>query len=282
MERFKLNNGTFIPAVGLGTFLMSPDDAEAAVTSALTSGYTLVDTANAYNNEKAVGRGIRNSGIRRSDLFLSTKLWPPYYGQAEQAIDDTLERLGVDYVDLLFLHQPVGEVEHAWQAMEQAVKAGKVRSLGLSNFPMDQLRSIVEHSTIKPAVIQVEAHPYYPQTRLAGYLKSFGAVIMAWYPLGHGDKRLIQEPVFTGLAAKYHKSSAQIILRWHVQMGHVVIPGSRNPQHIKDNADLFDFALTDQEMAQIAALDKNTPYYQASPEALQNYLNTKIDFDAQK
>ena len=282
MDKFKLNNGTEIPAAGIGTFLMSPKDAEEAVFNAFTSGYTMVDTANAYMNEKAVGRGIKRAGVKREDIYISTKLWPSIYSDAANAIDSTLRRLDTDYIDLLFLHQPVGDIDGAYRAMEDAVKAGKVRSLGLSNFSEDQIRKIADREEIKPAVIQVEAHPYFPQTELKKNLKDIGAVIMAWYPLGHGDKNLVNEPVFTKLAEKYGKSNAQIILRWHVQSGNVVIPGSRNPQHIKDNIDIFDFSLSDEDMAEIAKADKNKRYYTATKEALQGYLNMAPDFDSQE
>ena len=282
MENFTLNNGTTIPAAGIGTFMMSPKDAEDAVYNAFTNGYTLVDTANAYMNEKAVGRGIRKAGVKREDIYISTKLWPSIYGNAAEAIDATLKRLGTDYIDLLFLHQPVGEIDHAYQAMEDAVKAGKVRSLGLSNFTIDGIRAIADTAAVKPAVIQAEAHPYFPETELKAYLRTFGAIVMAWYPLGHGDKALVNEPVFAKLGKKYGKSSAQIILRWHIQEGNVVIPGSRNPQHIRDNIDLFDFALTDEDMAEIAEVNKNKRYYYATDAALQGYLHMAPDFDSQE
>ncbi|MEE8815518.1 MAG: aldo/keto reductase [Lachnospiraceae bacterium] len=282
MENFKLNNGTTIPAEGIGTFLLSPDDAENAVYSAFTNGYTMVDTANAYMNEKAVGRGLKKAGVKREDVYISTKLWPSIYGDAAKAIDDTLKRLGTDYIDLLFLHQPVGEIKAAYRAMEDAVKAGKVRSLGLSNFPMDELKDIVDNEEIKPSVIQVEAHPYFPQTELKKYIASFGGRIMAWYPLGHGDRSLVNEPVFTELAKKYHKSNAQIILRWHVQSCNIVIPGSKNPAHIKDNIDIYDFTLTDEDMKAIATVNKNVRYYTATKEALNGYLHMAPDFDSQK
>ncbi|MGN1390313.1 MAG: aldo/keto reductase [Bulleidia sp.] len=282
MENFKLNNGTEIPAAGIGTFLMSPDDAENAVCSAFQNGYTMVDTANAYMNEKAVGRGLKKAGVKRSDVYISTKLWPSIYSDAAHAIDETLERLDTEYIDLLFLHQPVGDIRGAYRAMEDAVKAGKVRSLGLSNFSIDQIREIAGSEEIKPSVIQVEAHPYFPQTELKEYLKTIGGVIMAWYPLGHGDHSLIEQPVFTKLAEKYHKSNAQIILRWHVQSGNIVIPGSRNPQHIKDNIDLFDFSLSDEEMQEIAALNTGRRYYTQTEEALQGYLHMAPDFNSQK
>jgi diketogulonate reductase-like aldo/keto reductase len=282
MESFKLNNGTEIPAAGIGTFLMSPKDAEQAVYNAFTDGYTMVDTANAYMNEKAVGRGLRKAGVKRENIYVSTKLWPSIYSDAANAIDATLKRLGTDYIDLLFLHQPVGDVRGAYRAMEDAVKAGKVRSLGLSNFSIEEIREIADTEEIRPAVIQVEAHPYYPQTELKDYLKTIGAVVMAWYPLGHGDKNLVNESVFTELGKKYGKSNAQIILRWHIQSGNIVIPGSRNPQHIRDNIDLFDFSLTDDEMAAIAAINKNKRYYTQTEEALQGYLHMAPDFDSQE
>lgn len=282
MEKFRLNNGTEIPSAGIGTFQMDPDDAESAVYHAFVSGYEMVDTANAYLNEKAVGRGLRKAGVNRKDAYISTKLWPSVYADAENAIDATLKRLGTEYIDLLFLHQPVGDVRHAYQAMEKAVRAGKVRSLGLSNFPIEKIREICEAEEIRPAVIQVEAHPYYPQGELQKYLDTFGALIMAWYPLGHGDKSLVNEPVLAGMAEKYHKSTAQIILRWHIQSRHIVIPGSRNPQHIRENIQLYDFSLTEGEMEEIASLDKNAPYYRATSEALQGYLQFAPDFDSQK
>lgn len=282
MEYLNLNNGTRIPAAGIGTFLMQPDDAEAAVVAALKKGYKLIDTANSYMNEKAVGRAMKRSGVSRSEIYLSTKLWPSVYASADQAIDDTLRRLDTDHIDLLFLHQPVGDYAGAYQAMERAVEAGKVRSLGLSNFSEEQIREVTAESEIKPAVVQVEAHPYYPQTALKQYLNEFGAVLMAWYPLGHGDRALQNEEIFVKLAAKYGKSAAQVILRWHTQTGNIVIPGSKSETHIVDNINIFDFALTEGELAEIAALDKNVRYYNATKEALQGYLAFSPDFDSQK
>ncbi|WP_367566224.1 aldo/keto reductase [Lacrimispora sp.] len=281
MENLKLNNGTLIPAIGIGTFLMEPKDAETAVTTALKNGYQLVDTANAYMNEKAVGRGIKNSGLPRDKVYVSTKLWPSVYVSADQSIEDTLKRLDSNYIDLLFLHQPIGDYIGAYKVMERAVKAGKVRSLGLSNFSMEQIKEVIDATEIKPAVVQAEAHPYFPQTELKDYLKQYGTVIMAWYPLGHGDKALQQEQVFTELAAKYGKSTAQIILRWHTQAGNVVIPGSKNEAHIKDNINIFDFTLAEDEIAKVAEVDKNVRYYTASKEALEGYLAFAPDFDKQ-
>lgn len=281
MEYITLNNGTKAPLCGIGTFLMQPAEAEQAVYDALSNGYRMIDTANAYMNERAVGRGMKRSGVKREDIYLITKLWPSVYADADKAIDETLSRLGTDYIDLLFLHQPVGDYIGAYKAMERAVKAGKVRSLGLSNFPEDKIKEVVAATEIKPAFVQVEAHPYYPQTALKAYLKPMGTAVMAWYPLGHGDKSLVNEDVFTKLAQKYGKSNAQVILRWHTQVGDVVIPGSKNVDHIRDNINIFDFTLTDDELAAIAKVDQGKRYYTASEEALQGYLQFAPDFNEQ-
>lgn len=282
MEYQTLNNGTKIPALGIGTFRISPDDAQKAVASALAGRYRLVDTVNAYLNEKAVGRAIKEAGVARDELYVSTKLWPSVYGRAAQAIDETLARLQLDYVDLLFLHQPVGQTKEAYRAVEEAVRQGKVRSIGLSNVSVEQFEEFRAAADVAPSVLQVEAHPYYPQTSLKEYLSGVGAVLMAWYPLGSGDKSLLSQPVLAQLGEKYGKSPAQVVLRWHVQAGNVAVPGSRNPEHIRANGDVFDFSLTDQEMALVAGLDRGTPYYTATPEALQGYLSFAPDFDAQK
>ena len=281
MDYITLNNGRKVPMCGIGTFLMQPDAAEEAVCNALMCGYRLIDTANAYLNERACGRGMRRSGVAREDIYLSTKLWPSIYADADCAIDRTLARLDTDYVDLLFLHQPAGDYIGAYRAMERAVKAGKVRALGLSNFEIPQIREVLDACEIAPAFLQVEAHPYFPQTELKAFLQPLGSVIMAWYPLGHGDKNLVNEPVFTALARKYGKSNAQIILRWHTQVGNVVIPGSTNPAHIRDNIDIFDFTLTDAEMAEIAQVASGKRYYEAKPEMLEGYLQFAPDFDDQ-
>lgn len=282
MEYLKLNNDVKMPVEGLGTFLMSPAEAEAASLAALEAGYEHIDTANAYMNEKAVGRAIAKSGVARDKIFVSTKLWPSVYEAGDAAIEGTLNRLGLDYVDMLILHQPVGNYLAAWKTMEKAYKEGKLRALGLSNFPQEKIAEVIDHAEIKPQLVTVECHPYFAQSGLREYLSQYGIVIEAWYPLGHGDKGLQEEPVFTKLAEKYGKTAAQVILRWHVQMGTSIIPGSKNPVHIADNADIFDFELTDEEMAEIAKLDGTKKYYEATEEALAGYLAIKPDFDAQE
>lgn len=280
MKNLLLNNNTKIPTAGIGTFLLEPDDAQKAVISAVENGYTLIDTANAYMNEKAVGRGIKQSGKSREDLYISTKLWPSVYKDADNAVEQTLKRLDTDYIDLLFLHQPVGDYISAYKAMERAVENGKVKSLGLSNFSVEQIDEIISKTSIRPSVFQVEAHPYFPQNELKKRYPDI--LIMAWYPLGHGDKKLINEEIFKKLAEKYKKTCAQIILRWHTQAGNIVIPGSKNPEHIKENINIFDFTLTDDEIAEIARLDKNIRYYNATKEGLEGFLAFSPDFNSQK
>mgnify|MGYP001625334664 CR=1 FL=1 len=281
MEFATLNNGVKMPMTGIGTFLLTPDEAEASVLSALQCGYRLIDTANAYVNEKAVGRGMKKSGLKREDIFLETKIWPAFYEQAD-AVEKTLERLDTDYIDLLLIHQPAGNYVAGYRQMEKAYKEGKVRAIGLSNFNEAQIREILSLCEVKPTVLQTEVHPYSQEKALKKYLDGEGIVIQAWYPLGHGDKTLIQEPLFAELGKKYGKTSAQIILRWHIQDGNIVIPGSKNPAHIRDNFDLFDFSLSDAEMAEIAKLDKQKRYYVSTPEMLKAYVNMVPDVDGQK
>ncbi len=281
MEYVTLNNGIKMPMAGIGTFLLSPDEAEASVLAALEYGYRLIDTANAYMNEKAVGRAMKHSGVAREDIFLETKIWPCFY-EENDAIDKTLERLDTDYIDLLLIHQPAGNYVAGYRQIEKAYKEGKVKAIGLSNFNEDQIKEILDICEVKPQILQTEVHPYSQEKALKAFLDKEGIAIQAWYPLGHGDKTLIEEPLFAEFGTKYGKSSAQIILRWHIQDGNIVIPGSKNPDHIKDNFDIFDFALTDVEMEQIAAMDKQKRYYTSTPELLEKYVTMVPDVDGQK
>ena len=281
MEYVTLNNGVKMPVAGIGTFLLTPDEAENSVAHALEDGYRLIDTANAYVNEKAVGRAIKKSGIDRSEIFLETKLWPSFYEQ-EDAVEKTLERLDTDYIDLLLIHQPAGNYAAGYRQMEKAYKEGKVKAIGLSNFNEKQIQEILDICEVKPTVLQTEVHPYDQEKKLKEFLDKYDIVIQAWYPLGHGDAALLQEPVFAKLGEKYKKSPAQIILRWHIQAGNIVIPGSKNPAHIRDNFDLFDFALTEDEMTEIAALDQNKRYYTSTPELLASYVSMVPPVDDQK
>ena len=268
----------FICTVTFTPFMMSPAEAESAVESALKSGVRLIDTANGYMNESGTGRGIKKSGVAREDIFLVTKLWPTVY-EKDTTVEETLKRLGTDYIDLLFLHQPTANWREGYKQIEKAYKEGKVKAIGLSNFPDELLREAIDTMEIKPQVVQVEAHPYFPQTELKSILAETGMGLMAWYPLGHGDKTLIEQPIFGELGKKYGKTNAQIILRWHVQSGNVVIPGSKNPDHIRDNFDIFDFTLTDEDMAEIAKVDKGVRYYTATPEMIAAYQTMELKED---
>ena len=281
MEKLKLNNGIEIPNVGIGTFMIESDDAERAVEFALKDGYRLIDTANAYMNEKAIGRAIKKSGVSREEIFVSTKLWPTVY-EDEKAIDKALKRLDTDYIDLLFLHQPAGNWKAGYKRLEKAYKEGKIKAIGISNFEGKYIEELLKICEIKPQVIQVEAHPYFTQEDLRKITDKEDIKIMSWYPLGHGDSKLINEDIFTKLAKKYNKTNVQIILRWHTQMGFIVIPGTKNEEHIKQNFDVYDFKLTDEEMEQIAKLNKNVRYYNRTDEQLEQFASWGPDFESQK
>ena len=282
METVKLYNNVEVPVLGIGTFMISPEDTEKSVYAALKLGYRMIDTANAYMNEEAVGKALKkavNDGIvAREEVFVSTKVWPTLY-ENENAVDDTLKRLDLDYVDLLFIHQPAGNYMAGYRMLEKAYKDGKAKSLGISNFEGEKLEKLLADSEIKPHVIQMEAHPYCTEKEIRDRLAEYGTATMGWYPLGHGDRGLVNEEVFTKLADKYRKSNAQIVLRWHTQMGFITIPGSKNPDHIRDNGDIFDFSLTEEEMAEIAKLDGTKKYYHADEEQVEKYATMHLPFE---
>ena len=270
-----LNDGTKIPQFGIGVFQV-PEGPETlnTVKNALAMGIRHIDTAHAYQNERSVGQAVKESGIKREDIWITSKLWPSEYGKdlTPTAIDKMLARLDTPYIDLLLLHQQFGDYIGAYQAMEDAVKAGKVRSIGLSNFESSRLEEVLEIAKIKPSVLQVECHPYYQQNALKKRVEKYGTVLEAWYPIGHGDKNLINEPLFTELAKKYNKTNVQIILRWHIQEGTIVFPRSTNPVHIKENFEIFDFALTDEEMNKIRTLDAGKRFFNMTLEEQEKNL----------
>lgn len=272
-----LNNGLKMPQFGLGVFLV-PDGKETLNTclTALKIGYRHIDTAHAYQNERGVGEAIKQSGLPRSEIWITTKLWPTEYGEGKtlQAIDKMLKRLQTDYIDLLLLHQQVGDYIGAWKDMEKAIELGKVKSIGISNFN-ENLEDFLIHATIKPAAIQVECHPYFPQHELKKRMSEYGTVLESWYPLGHGDTKLLNEPIFKQLADKYNKTPAQIILRWHIEEGNIVFPKTTNPIHLKENFDIFDFSLTNKEMKEISKINTNKRYYNATLEEQKAFLNWK-------
>lgn len=260
----KLNDGTEIPQFGLGVYQVPEGEMTfKAVLDALKMGVRHIDTAHAYQNERSVGKAVKASGIPREEIWITSKLWPSEYGESktEKAIEKMLARLDTEYINLLLLHQQFGDYIGAWKDMQKAVKAGKIRSIGISNFENERLEEICEFAEIKLSVLQVECHPYYQQNELKKRVERYGTVIESWYPIGHGDKGLINEPVFIRLAEKYGKSNVQIILRWHIQAGNIVFPKTTNIQHMRDNFDIFDFALTAEEMAEIAKLDCGKRFY---------------------
>jgi diketogulonate reductase-like aldo/keto reductase len=216
--------------------------------------------------------------VQREDIFLSTKLWPSEY-ENPNAVDETLAHLGVDYVDLLYIHQPAGNWLAGYRQLEKAYKEGKAKAIGISNFEGKYIEALEKEWEIMPQFIQAEAHPYDTQKELRVTLDRYGIKLMSWYPLGHGDKSLISEPVFAEIRAKYGKTPAQVILRWHTQMGFVVIPGSKNVNHIRDNLNILDFALTDAEMAEIAKLDKDMRYYHRTDAQLEQFASWQPDFE---
>ncbi len=258
MENILLNDGNSIPAVGFGVFLI-PNDGSTykAVSSALSLGYRHIDTAAAYFNEEEVGKAVRDSGIPREEIFVTSKLWLQDYGYepAKAGIETSLRKLGLDYMDLYLLHQPYGDVAGAWKALEEAKKEGKIRSIGVSNMTPNLWKKIVPQFDTIPAVNQVEYNPTFQQRELRKLLAKDRVVLEAWFPLGHGNKGLLENPLVTSLAAKYGKNAGQIILRFEVQEGVVVLPKSTNPGRIAGNIDIFNFSLTEEEIPRLRGLD---------------------------
>ena len=263
-ECVKLNSGFDMPRLGLGTWTLDDDTAEDCVYFALKGGYRLIDTARYYGNEVGVGRGIRRAiddGIAaREEIFVTSKIMPGNYNSPDAAIDNSLRSLGLDYVDLMLIHQPGRNDEEVYRALERGVKAGKIRSIGISNYytprDFDRIKNI---ATIVPAVVQNENHPFYQNEMLQAYVKKFGTVVESWYPFGGrgNTQKIFSDAKIQSLAKKYSKSPAQIILRWQMQAGYVVIPGSSNKNHIAENFDVFDFRLSDEDMELMRGLNKN-------------------------
>lgn len=254
-----LNSGYSMPIVGLGTYSLSDQVCANAVSEHLKAGGRLIDTAFIYGNERGVGQGVRQSGIPREEVFVITKLYPSQYANAEAAIEMALEKLDLNYIDMMLLHHPGPHDVEAYKAMERAVQKGKIRSIGLSCFYIKELNDFLPKITIMPALVQNEIHPYYQDNDVTPYIQSKGIVVQGWYPLGGRKSNgiLLQDPVIAEIARVHDKSSAQVILRWNLQKSVVVIPGSSNPSHIRENLDIFDFELTKKEMDKINALDRN-------------------------
>ena len=279
------NDESLLPPIGLGTFRVSPDDCEKTVCAAIRSGCKLIDTANVYMNERAVGRGVKASGADRGDVIIASKIWcTDYpYKRAGKAIDATLTRLGLDYLDLLILHQPFGKVHEAWRAAEEAVKAGKVRMLGVSNFDEDDLDQLLSYCKIKPVLDQVECHPYCQRRALGEYLREHGILLESWYPLGSGSAGLLGEETVTALAKKYGKSPVQIVLRWHVEEGYLPIPGTKNPAHVMEDLDIFDFRFERKDLDAMRDLDRNERFFRMK-KGVQRFavFFQRMNYDKQK
>lgn len=260
----RLNSGYDMPIYGLGTYSLHGETCVNSVKSALASGVRLIDTAHVYGNEEEIGRAIREAmqelGLKREDIFVTTKIYPGSdMADPEAAIQGCLDRLNVEYVDLMLLHHPDSNDVKAYKSMEQFVAEGKIRSIGLSNWYVEELTDFLPQVTITPAVVQNEIHPYYQENEVIPYIQDLGIVVEGWYPLGGRGHtaELLGDEVISAIAAAHNKSTAQVILRWNLQKGVVVIPGSSNPAHIQENTELFDFELTAEEMAQLKALDRN-------------------------
>ena len=271
MEKFELNNHELIPAVGFGVFMI-PNDGPTyeATLKALKAGYRHIDTAAGYMNESDVGKAIKDSGIDRKEIFITSKLWLQDYGyeNAKKGIENSLKNLGVDYIDLYLLHQPYGDYLGSWKALEEAVAEGKIKSIGISNVTINLWNKFKDGMTIMPAVNQVECNPFFQQKPLRVEMEKYGIKLEAWYPLGHGNKELLENEYLVSLANKYNKNVGQIILRWHYQEGIISLPKSTNDERIKGNIDIFDFELTDEEMKNIQAMDTGKGTH--DPEDLSN------------
>ena len=278
----EMNNKLKIPQLGFGVFLIKDnDEAEKCCLEAFKLGYRHIDTAHLYGNEKGVGEAIRKSGIPRDQIFLTSKIWQNECGEGvtEKAIDRMLKRLKLDYIDLLLIHWPVGDYCGAWKDMEKAVEAGKLKSIGLSNFKKKYLDDILKIAKIMPVVNQVECHPYDPCDDLRVELDKIHCYIEAWSPIGRGNKELLSEPLFVELGKKYNKTVPQIILRWHIEKGNIIFPKSTNPVHIKENMEIFDFKLTKEEIEKIDGLKRQPIFTAKWEEKLANIASRCVSLE---
>ena len=283
METKILSNGVEMPVLGFGVYQVDEAICERCVSEALAAGYRSIDTAAAYMNERAVGRAVRRSGIPRGELFITTKLWvqDAGYESAKRAFAASLERLQLDYLDLYLIHQPFGDVYGAWRAMEELYREGKVRAIGVSNFQPDRLVDLILHNEVVPAVNQVETHPFCQQAEEAGIMARYGVQAEAWAPFAEGRNNLFGNEVLTDLAAKHRKSVAQVVLRWLIQRGIVVIPKSVHKERMAENIDVFDFTLPPEDMARIAALDMKQSCFLShrDPQTVEWLGTMKYDLD---
>ena len=270
-----LNNGVDMPILGFGVYQIPPDDTERAVTEALQVGYRHIDTAAAYGNEEAVGRAVGASGIPRDQVFITTKLWiqAPGEGNARRAFEQSLERLGLDHVDLYLIHQPFGDVYSFWRAMEQIQAEGLARAIGVSNFYPDRLVDLAENNDVTPAVNQIETHPYFQRHADQEVMRTRGVQIESWGPFAEGRNDLFSDPTLAGIGEAHGKSVAQVVLRWLIQREVVAIPKSVRRERMAENFDVFDFTLTDEEMARVATMDTGATAFfdHRTPESAANF-----------
>lgn len=279
MNTVTLNNGVVMPRIGYGVYQVSPAECERCVSDALSVGYRMIDTAQAYHNEEGVGAAVKKSGIARDELFLVSKVWISNYGfdKAKASIDESLRKLGTDYIDLMLLHQPFCDRYGAYRALEAAYKEGKVRAIGVSNFYPDHFIDLASNVEIVPAVNQVETHVFDQQIEAQGYMKEFGTHMMAWAPLAEGRNNFFTNPVLEAIGKKYGKSVAQVALRWLIQRDVIIIPKSVHVERMQQNLDIFDFELSQDDMAAIASLDTKQSLFfdHHAPEVVKMFMGWK-------
>jgi 2,5-diketo-D-gluconate reductase A len=281
IPRLTLNNGVEMPVLGFGVYQIPAEQTEQAVSDALAAGYRSLDTAAAYQNEEAVGRAIAASGIPRDELFVTTKLWIQDVGEgtARRAFEASLERLGLDYVDLYLIHQPFGDYYRSWREMQELNRVGLAKAIGVSNFYADRLVDLIQHNEIAPAVNQIETHPFNQRTADQAVMREHGVQIESWGPFAEGQNNIFSNPVLSEIGAAHGKSVAQVVLRWLIQRDVVVIPKSVRPERMRENIDVFDFALTDDDMARIAELDTGGTLFfdHADPEWVTRLNSVRVD-----
>jgi 2,5-diketo-D-gluconate reductase A len=280
IPQMTLNNGVEMPVLGFGVYQIPAEQTEQAVTDALAAGYRSLDTAAAYENEEAVGRAIASSGIERSELFVTTKLWiqKPGEDNARRAFEASLERLGLDYVDLYLIHQPLGDYYSAWRAMQEISREGLAKAIGVANFYPDRLVDLIAHNDVTPAVNQIETHPFFQRTADQALMREHGVQIESWGPFAEGKNNLFFDPTLSEIGAAHGKSVAQVVLRWLIQRDVVVIPKSVRPDRMRENIDVFDFELTDDEMTRIAAMDTGTTlFFDHRDPDMVSWLNSRSD-----
>lgn len=282
MQNVILNNGVEMPVLGFGVYdVTDADECEQAVYDAISTGYLLIDTASAYLNEEAVGRAIQRSGVPREKLFITTKVWIQDHGyeRTRAAFEKSLKRLQLDYVDLYLIHQPFGDIYGTWRAMEELYRGGKTRAIGVSNFESDRLVDLILHNEITPAVNQVETHPLFQQQELNQVMKENNVQLESWGPLSKGWNNIFENQILVSLAEKHNKSTAQVMLRWHIQKGYVAIPKSVHKERIEENFNIFDFELSEKDMEKIATLDtkKSLGPSKRDPQRVKFFANWKFD-----